>query len=382
MKERILPYIILITAIIVSISSGYYSVYGISKLFAGASIEVMIMAGSLEISKLVIATMLHTYWNKLKILLKIYFTSALIILIIITSAGVYGFLSNAYQKTSDEYNIIQRNVELYNSKQSIFNELKNESSLEKNNILKSINELRQSISNPGQVQYVDNKTGNIITSTSNNKQLRESLEKQLTDAMQRRDLLSDNIQIYTDSINKYEILKIELLNTSDAASELGPLKYISNLTNKPIDGVVNYFILLIIIVFDPLAILLIISANFAFKLSKKEKQDHDHDYDDVNITENYNEEHITVNDNNKIENNLENIDDTREINIENSVNNNEVSEIDKMNFIEKRMNMIKENRKQNNKSELNQLTQKISSLTPDQIRNMSHQDIKNLLKRK
>ena len=97
MKIKLLPYIIAISALMVSSSAVFYSVYGLSKLFAGASNAVIIMAGSLELAKLVVASLLYQYWNEINRLLRIYLTIACITLMLITSGGIYGFLSGAYQ---------------------------------------------------------------------------------------------------------------------------------------------------------------------------------------------------------------------------------------------------------------------------------------------
>ena len=270
--RKILPYIILLSALAVSGSAAFYSVYGLSKLFAGAALQVAIMAGSLEVSKLIIATLLHEYWNRLNRLLRIYLTLATVVLVLITSAGIYGFLSNAYQLTANQDKIVTRGIELVDTKQKVFEQSKTEYTTEKESVVQSISELRKSLSNPGQVQFVDRRTGKIVTSTSNDPKARASLEKQLDDAVKRRDELTQKIQVASDSIGKFEVEKIELENNSDAAAELGPLKYISGLTGIPMDRVVNYFLLLIIFVFDQLAISLVLAANFAFKESNKEKE--------------------------------------------------------------------------------------------------------------
>ena len=101
-KERIFPTLIALSALSVSASAAFYSVSGLSKLFAGASTEVIIMAGSLEVAKLVIASLLYQYWSKLNKLLRIYLTTAATVLILITSVGIYGFLSAAYQQTANK----------------------------------------------------------------------------------------------------------------------------------------------------------------------------------------------------------------------------------------------------------------------------------------
>ena len=86
LQERIFPFIIALSALSVSASAAFYSVTGLSKLFAGASTEVFIMAGSLEVAKLVIASLLYQYWGELNKLLKIYLSIACLVLILITSA--------------------------------------------------------------------------------------------------------------------------------------------------------------------------------------------------------------------------------------------------------------------------------------------------------
>jgi len=100
LQERIFPFIIALSALSVSASAAFYSVTGLSKLFAGASTEVLIMAGSLEVSKLVIASLLYQYWDTINKVLRTYLAVACVVLILITSAGIYGFLSAAYQETA------------------------------------------------------------------------------------------------------------------------------------------------------------------------------------------------------------------------------------------------------------------------------------------
>ena len=102
LKRNLFPFIIAFSALSVSASAAFYSVSGLSKLFAGASFEVIIMAGSLEVAKIVIASLLYQYWKDLNKLLRTYLTIATVVLVLITSMGIYGFLSAAYQET---YNI-------------------------------------------------------------------------------------------------------------------------------------------------------------------------------------------------------------------------------------------------------------------------------------
>lgn len=259
--KKFLPYLLLLSAFSVSISAAFYSVYGLSKLFSGAATQVIIMASSLEVAKIIIAAALHRFWNVFNLPLKIYLTFAIIVLVIITSAGIYGYLSNAYQITYTKDQQLTKQTELIEYKKSTYTEQKIELIEEKNGIIKSIESLRSSLGN-NILQTVDKKTGQLIKSTSGEN--RKSYELQLNDAINRRDKITDQISVLNDSITSQEIQIINLQKNSDVSSELGPLKYISKLTNKPMDQVVNWFLILLMIVFDPLAIALVLASSFVF----------------------------------------------------------------------------------------------------------------------
>ena len=102
-QNNIFQYIVGLSALLVAGSAAYYSVFGLSKLFAGATFAVVVMAGSLEFAKLVSASFLYRYWYKVNQILKIYMTIGVVTLVFITSAGIFGFLSNAYQGATIEF---------------------------------------------------------------------------------------------------------------------------------------------------------------------------------------------------------------------------------------------------------------------------------------
>jgi len=261
-KERIFPFIIAFSALSVSASAAFYSVTGLSMLFAGASFAVMIMAASLEIAKLVIASLLYQYRKTLPKLLKIYLTIAAAVLILITSAGIYGYLSAAYQKTADQTSIVESKIAALESKKKLFEETRD-------NILKekqSIANLQGSLSQASTTQYTD-KNGNLVI-RSNNAAIRN-----IESASKSNEKLSSKIDVVNDSIFSIESKILEVKTTSTAESELGPLKYLSKLTGIAMDRIINWYILVIIFVFDPLAIALVIAANFAFaKLKQKDQK--------------------------------------------------------------------------------------------------------------
>lgn len=264
LKPYLLPAIIALAALSVSASAAFYSVSGLSKLFAGASFEVIIMASSLEIAKLVIASLLYQYWNTLNKLLRTYLTVAAVVLVLITSMGIYGFLSAAYQETANKAGNIDAQVTLVAVKRDNIKEQLGTYNSEKESINKAIADLRNGLSN-NKIQYKD-KEGNLITSTSS--ATRKALEKQLDQAVERQGEINSKVDELNEQLFNYETEIVEIETNSDLAGELGPLKYLSGLTGVPMDKIINVLLLIIIFVFDPLAISLVVAANFAFEQAR------------------------------------------------------------------------------------------------------------------
>ena len=268
-QERIFPFIIATSALSVSASAAFYSVSGLSKLFAGAAFAVIIMAASLEVAKLVIASLLYQYRKTLPRGLKIYLTIAAFVLVLITSMGIYGFLSSAYQETANKAGTIDAKVALVETKRDNVQSQLAVYNAEKENIDKGIAELRKGLSN-NVIQYT-NAEGQLITTTSS--ATRKALERQLDQAVKRQDELNNKVDGLNTQIFEYETEIVEIQTNNDLAGELGPLKYLSGLTGVPMDQIINWLLLTIIFVFDPLAIALVIAANYAFEqLKGKTKQ--------------------------------------------------------------------------------------------------------------
>lgn len=282
LQKRIFPTIIALSALSVSASAAFYSISGLSKLFAGASYEVIIMATSLEVAKLVIASLLYQYWGRLNKLLRTYLSLAAIVLVLITSAGIYGFLSAAYQETATKSQIVDSEVEVLQMRKTRFEEDRTFYLSEKEQLDQGISELRKGLSN-NVVQYRDQQTGQIITTTSSSN--RNALQSQLNEATRRRDDISQKLESVTDSISTLDVKILEVSSNAELASELGPLKYLSNLTDTPMNKIINILLLIIIFVFDPLAISLVIAANFAFdQLRKKKLETDDENFEDWDNT--------------------------------------------------------------------------------------------------
>lgn len=265
MNKKLLPWFITFCALGLAITAGYYSVIGLSKLFAGAALAVIIMASFLELSKLVIATLLHSYWKELNKVYKTYLVISLVILSILTSAGIYGMLSSGYQDIANKSELVNRKLASLESKKQSFESNKIFLLKEKELLNNNTSNLQTSLST-GIVLQSRDKDGNLITRESRGN--RTTLEKQLDKNSKQEDKISSKLDIINDSIFNIEaqILETKNLNT---VSELGPLTYISKLINKPMDSIINWFILVIILVFDPLAICLVIAANYTFSNQKK-----------------------------------------------------------------------------------------------------------------
>jgi len=266
MKQKIFPFLIALSALAVSGSAAFYSITGLSKLFAGASTEVIIMASSLEVAKLVMASLLYQYWDKLGKLLRTYLTIALLILIGITSAGIYGFLSGAYQDTANKASVVDKETQVYKVKKERFEQSKTDYTTEKQRLDNDISQLRGALATGSTTQSVDAKTGQIVTRANNAN--RKTFETQLNSAIQNKQIVDNKIVAANDSITVLDMKILEIESKAELAGELGPLKYISKLTGKPMDQIINWFLLVIIFVFDPLAICLVIAANIAFNQLK------------------------------------------------------------------------------------------------------------------
>ena len=254
------------SALFIAVAAAFFSVTGLSKLFAGASTAVILMASSLEFGKLIAASFLYAYWDKVNKILRTYLLLGVCVLILITSAGIYGFLTSAYQTTADQLGVLDKQVELVDLKKGRFQEQLDGYNSEKVQLSQTISELSKGLSN-NVITYTD-KNGNLVTTTSSS--TRRSLEAQLLDAKTQRDVVSKKIETLSDSITKLDLSVLDIQQGSDVAAEVGPLKYMAEITGKPMATIVNWFALLIIFVFDPLAVTLVIAFNTALKVDKGE----------------------------------------------------------------------------------------------------------------
>ena len=216
------------SALTIAGSAAFFSVFGLSKLFAGAQLAVIIMAGSLEFGKLVAASFLYRFWDKINPLHRTYMTIATVILVLITSAGIFGFLSNAYQGATVGF---EKESTALIYKEDRLDQLTDDKKFLKEEMEAAIAEL------PDNYRTAKRK-------------LREEYQPKIN-------------KINDDMISlKSEIgdLKIQLVETG---VEVGPAIYLARVFDTDVDTVVKFFIFVLIFVFDPMAVLFVISYNVA-----------------------------------------------------------------------------------------------------------------------
>ena len=231
---RIFPKLIGLSALLVAGSAAFFSVFGLSKLFAGATLSVVIMAGSLEFAKLISASFLYRYWKSINVLMRSYLTVAIVTLVLITSAGIFGFLSNAYQGATIEFEK-QSTTLLY--KEDRLEQLEDDKIYLKDELEQSVNALPD----------------NYPTAK---RQLREEYNPKVL-------ALNDEILGIKQEIGD---LKVGLIETG---VDVGPAIYLARAFETDIDTVVKFFIFILIFVFDPLAVALVVAYNVAITGNRK-----------------------------------------------------------------------------------------------------------------
>jgi hypothetical protein len=244
------PFTLLVglAALAVAGCAAFFSVTGLALLFSGASLAVMVMGTSLEIAKLVSASYLHQYWDTTNKLLRTYLLLGVLILVVITSAGIFGFLSNAFQSTSLKSDVVSREIGVFQSK-----------------ITQNEQQIAQLNSQMGNLQQ---NSGTLLGSGKVNNRLIRSIDnrdKQINKLSNKMGVLNDSIAVWNIKINEIKN------NNLDLEREIGGFKFIAEAFDLPINSVVKFFIFLLIFVFDPMAVTLIIAFNTALQEDRKKK---------------------------------------------------------------------------------------------------------------
>ena len=241
----VLALVTLITALGISAVAAFYSIVGLMAIFSASALSIAVMGIVLEIGKLITASWLYQNWKRVPLLLKSYLTIAVVILMFITSMGIFGYLSKAHidqgSGTSELYVKVER--------------LDNRIASERKVIKRA--ETQLSALDSALEKYVElGAVSKGLKKREDQEQERNALTNTINNAQGRIDKLLDEKSEYRLQINSFEV-------------EVGPLKYISALVYGDealdyIDTAVRAVILILVFVFDPLAVLLIIAANISF----------------------------------------------------------------------------------------------------------------------
>lgn len=245
MKIKFLDYALLLAALSISCTSAFYSINGLTSIFSGAFTAVVIMGMALEFGKISATLWLHENWNRTKILLRIYLVSAIIILMSITSIGIFGFLSKAHVAQSLSGNAIQSKIELYN------------------NQISSIQSEKQS--SESTLKQLDQAITIVISSSANENNAAKALSLRNAQQKERVQLNSDikDKQTQIDKLRQEESpFQLDLQKNS---VDVGPIKYIAemlygdNPSQDLLDRAVRWMIILLVVVFDPLALAMLLA---------------------------------------------------------------------------------------------------------------------------
>jgi len=250
-----LKWLVGFSALIIAGCAAFFSVTGLGVLFSGAAASVMVMAGALEFAKLVAATYLKQEWDNIKGFNKWYLTSAVALLMLITSAGIFGYLSNAFQAQSLKLQVVDREILVYQTK------------IDQNTA--QITQLNQQLGNLSSTQNTILEKGKV-----NSRLLRsvDAKDRQVSQLNKKISTLQDENAKNTEKINEIK------LNNLDLEKEVGGFRFVADAFGMELKNVVKFFIFLIVIVFDPLAVALIIAFNGLIVIKNRKEEE--------NLTEN------------------------------------------------------------------------------------------------
>ena len=254
-----LSYITLAVALSLSVIAAYYSIMGLAAIFAAAVIPIIIMGSILELGKVVVTLWLHEYWRQCRLLMKMYLVPAVAVLMLITSMGIFGFLSKAHSDQSLVSGDVQAKISVYDEK---------------------IRTARDNIdANRKALKQMDEAVDQVMGRSADEKGADKAVSIRRSQAKERARLLSEIAaeQKTIATVNEArapiaaEVRKVE--------AEVGPIKYIAafvygdNPETNILERAVRWVIILIVAVFDPLALVLILAAQQSIKWAREDKQD-------------------------------------------------------------------------------------------------------------
>lgn len=266
--KKILSYLLLVMAIGMAATVAYVSVSGLLKVFAGAGFVGLILFSAIEAAKIVATSAIHTYGKKIGWFYNSILSLFIIIAMVITSMGIYGFLSSSYKETFAKFENLEATIQLLDKKRDGYQSQLDIVNGEKQSVTQTITELSKGLSN-NVIQYKDKESGEIITTTSSS--TRRVLQNQLDRAIKRQETLNTKSDELTDKVFELDNEITEVKVGDDVAAELGPLRYLADVTGMTMDEVMKYFIILLIIIGDPMAVVMVIVFSKVVKRKDDDK---------------------------------------------------------------------------------------------------------------
>ena len=288
-------YLLGLSALLLAGCGAFFSVKGIGLLFSGSFIASIIMASSLEFGKIMATSFLYRYWQRINNIIRSYLLAAIIVLMAITSLGIFGFLSQAFYSTKSGIDGIESQVVLLENKKQSFN-----TQIASNNErIKTLTDTRKN-QESNLTKALDQSTTTTVTKSgglfSSDTQEKVVDKKSIELKSKTLDNMQTSISSLESNIEKINVINNTLLaeiNTVDNSiislkqeitkSDIGTYKFIAEAFNVKIETVVKWFILIIVCVFDPLAVSLLLAYNIAsnkkenietkVKILEKEKLD-------------------------------------------------------------------------------------------------------------
>lgn len=257
--------VLILTTLAIAGSAAFFSIYGLAQIFSGAFLPVVIMSSSLEAGKLVAASFVYRYWKDISAAMKTYLISSIIVLMLITSAGIFGFLSQAHMASNAELTETNSKVSLLEEDKARTEQLKTERLARR--------------------KQIDDQVANLPSDYV------KSRQKLINEFNAERKRIDKEVVQYdatiTDTAKQISDLKMTKIKEE---AHVGPILFIAQAMGKDVNTAITWMIILIMFAFDPLAVILTIGVNVALKLRSGEqdtpmKETTDEPVDDVDLDE-------------------------------------------------------------------------------------------------
>lgn len=262
-----LKHLVMFTSLLIAGCAAFFSVYGIGLLFSGAIIAAMVMASALELGKLVTTSWLFRYWNVANRLMKIYMVTAVVVLMCITSLGIFGYLTAAFQKSSLE-------TELANTKITTLEQQKKEEQRKMDTVRSTVDKLL--VLRSSQESRLSETLTNVLISRNpiQLQNIQNQINDQITDLNNQIDQENKKFKEYTDKSSKIddEVFKLKIENSQK--KDITTFKFVADEFNTDIKKIVKWFIIILITVFDPLAVVLLL----AYNISDNKRKESEYEY--------------------------------------------------------------------------------------------------------